>query len=49
VKTYGADVNLLDKEGRNLLHHAVNLSSATADASFETEQLLLDLGVALNH
>ena len=49
VKAYGADVNLIDNKGRNLLHHAVNLSSATADASFETEQLLLDLGVSINH
>jgi len=31
-----------------LLHHAVNMSSATADATFETEQLLIDLGVNIN-
>lgn len=48
VKTYSANINQIDQKGRNLLHHAVNLSSATADASFETEQLLLDLGVEIN-
>lgn len=37
VKQYKADVNLVDLNGRNLLHHAINMSSATADASFETE------------
>jgi ankyrin repeat protein len=31
-----------------LLHHAVNLSSATADATFETEQTLIDLGININ-
>ena len=31
-----------------MLHHAVNVSSATADASFETEQLLIDLGININ-
>lgn len=45
----GADINLIDKKGRNLLHHAVNMSSSTADATFETEQLLIDHGVAINH
>ena len=38
VKTYKADINILDSKGRNLLHHAVNMSSASADATFETEQ-----------
>lgn len=33
----GANINLIDNKGRNLLHHAVNMSSATADATFETE------------
>lgn len=33
----GADINKVDIKGRNLLHHAVNMSSATADATFETE------------
>lgn len=33
----GADINQIDQKGRNLLHHAVNMSSATADATFETE------------
>ena len=31
-----------------MLHFAVNMSSATADATFETEQLLIDLGVNIN-
>ena len=33
----GANINQIDNRGRNLLHHAVNMSSATADATFETE------------
>lgn len=33
----GANINLRDNHQRNLLHHAVNMSSATADATFETE------------
>ena len=48
VKTYSANINQVDGKGRNLLHHAVNLSSATADASFDTEQTLLDLGININ-
>lgn len=44
-----AEINKLDHHGRNVLHHAVNMSSATADATFETEQLLIDLGVDINH
>jgi len=44
----GADINLTDTKGRTLLHQAVNMSSATADASFETEQLLIDLGININ-
>lgn len=32
-----ANINLIDNKGRNLLHHAVNMSSASADATFETE------------
>lgn len=31
-----------------MLHHAVNLSSATADATFEIEQILIELGVDIN-
>ena len=31
-----------------MLHFAINASSATADATFETEQLLIDLGVNVN-
>lgn len=38
IKTYNANVNQIDSTGRNLLHHAVNMSSATADATFEIEQ-----------
>ena len=33
----GANINQIDNKGRNLLHHAINMSSATADATFETE------------
>lgn len=44
----GADINQLDHLGRNLLHEAVKMSSATADATFETEQLIIDLGVKVN-
>jgi len=44
----GAEINLTDTKGRNILHHAVNNSSATADASFESEQLLIDLGININ-
>ena len=33
----GADINLVDKRGRNLLHFAINMSSAAADANFEIE------------
>jgi ankyrin repeat protein len=44
----GADINQIDTKGRNLLHHAVNMSSATADATFETEQLLIDFGININ-
>jgi ankyrin repeat protein len=49
VNEYKADVNLPDLRGRNLLHHAINMSSATADASFESEQQLIDLGININH
>ena len=44
----GADINQRDKSGRNLLHHAVNMSSATADATFETERCLIELGIDIN-
>ena len=44
----GADINLCDDKGRNVLHEAINMSSAGADATFETEQLLIDLGVDIN-
>lgn len=44
----GADINQLDHLGRNLLHEAVKMSSATADATFEIEQLIIDLGVKVN-
>ena len=44
----GGNVNQIDNKGRNLLHHAVNLSSASSDATFETEQFLIDKGVELN-
>ena len=48
AKDCKANVNLLDHKGRNLLHHAVNMSSATADATFETEALLIELGIEIN-
>jgi ankyrin repeat protein len=48
VNEHNANVNQVDSHGRNLLHHAVNLSSATADATFDTEQTLLDLGINAN-
>jgi len=44
----GADINLCDNKGRNLLHEAINMSSAGADATFETEQLFIDLGIDIN-
>ena len=44
----GADINQIDHLGRNLLHEAVKMSSATADATFETEQLIINLGVKVN-
>lgn len=43
-----ADINLVDKKMRNCLHHAVNMSSSSADATFETEQLLIELGININ-
>lgn len=43
-----ADINQIDNRGRNLLHHAVNMSSASADATFETESQLIELGVDIN-
>ena len=48
VSDHGAKINIVDHQGRNLLHHAVNLSSATADATFEVEQILIELGVNIN-
>ncbi len=33
----GANVNQIDTKGRNLLHHAINMSSDSADATFEVE------------
>ena len=33
----GADINQRDQKDRNLLHFAINMSSATADATFEIE------------
>lgn len=49
VTKHKANINLIDNKGRNLLHHAVNMSSASADATFETEQQLIDFGVNINH
>ena len=33
----GANINQIDHKGRNLLHTAINMSSATVDATFESE------------
>jgi len=49
VNKHKANINQLDGKQRNCLHHAVNMSSASADATFETEQLLIDLGIKINH
>jgi ankyrin repeat protein len=48
VEKLGADINHIDHKGRNLLHHAINMSSASADASFETEAVLIDHGININ-
>jgi len=48
VKEWKANINQIDTKGRNLLHHAVNMSSASADATFETEQQLIDYGIEIN-
>ena len=44
----GADINQIDNKKRNVLHHAINMSSATGDTNFETEELLIDLGIDIN-
>ena len=44
----GANINQIDNRGRNLLHIAINMSAATADATFETEQFLIDKGIEYN-
>ncbi len=43
-----ADINRIDTKGRNLLHHAIIMSSATEYATFEIEQLLIDKGININ-
>ena len=45
---HGANINQIDNKGRNLLHHAINMSAATADATFETEQFLIDRKIDYN-
>lgn len=40
----GADPNLADSLMRTALHHAINLSKASSDASFEMEETLLRHG-----
>ena len=37
VTTYRGNINQIDGKGRNLLHHAINMSSSTADATFDIE------------
>jgi ankyrin repeat protein len=44
----GADINKVNHKGRNLLHVSINMSSASVDATFETEQLLIELGININ-
>ena len=48
LHSLGADINLKDHHQRNLLHFAINMSSSSSDATFETEQFLIDLGVDPN-
>ena len=48
VTVYKANINQIDGKGRNLLHHAINMSSSTADATFDIEQVLIDLGININ-
>lgn len=48
VMTFRANINQIDGKGRNLLHHAINMSSSTADATFDIEQVLIDLGININ-
>lgn len=44
----GADPNFVDHMKRTPLHHAVNVASTSADASFEMEDLLLRSGANIN-
>ena len=44
----GANLNSIDSKGRNLLHHIINRSSASADASFEDERFLIKKGINCN-
>jgi ankyrin repeat protein len=44
----GADPNFIDADARTCLHHAVNVSQSTADASFELEQMLIRGGARAN-
>jgi len=45
---HGADINKRDHKNRNILHFAINQSSASSDATFEMEQLIISLGVDIN-
>jgi len=45
---HGADVNFPDKKQRTALHHAINHSSASGDATFDTEHLLLKNSADVN-
>ena len=49
VSTHHANINQIDPKGRNLLHHAINMSSASSDATFDSESHLLSLSISLNH
>ena len=44
----GSNPNLVDKDYRSPLHHAVNVANSNADASFELESLLLRYGADVN-
>jgi len=44
----GADPNFRDNMQRTALHHAINVGSTSADASFEMEELLIKYGADIN-
>ena len=48
VMDYNADINLIDGKGRNLFHHEINMSISMANAIFDIEQILIDIGININ-